>query len=58
MQFVMLCILIDLIQVSCNELLVSSAIDYLDINKSCGLDGIYAEHLKFGSYLIIIIIIF
>ena len=31
------------IQVSCDEL--SSAIDYLDINKSCGLDGIYAEHL-------------
>ena len=38
------------IQVSCDEL--SSAIDYLDINKSCGLDGIYAEHLKFGSYLL------
>ena len=36
------------IQVSYNEL--SSTIDYLDINKSCGLDGIYAEHLKFGSY--------
>ena len=30
---------------------LSSAIDYLDINKSCGLDGVYAEHLKFGSYL-------
>ena len=38
------------IQVSYDEL--SSAIDYLDINKSCGLDGIYAEHLKFGSYLL------
>ena len=38
------------IQVSCNEL--SSAIDYLDINKSRGLGGIYAEHLKFGSYLL------
>ena len=36
------------IQVACGEL--SSAIDYLDINKSCGLDGVYAEHLKFGSY--------
>ena len=50
MQFVMMRILIDPIQVSCNEL--SSAIDYLDINMSCGLDGIYAEHLKFGSYLL------
>ena len=38
------------IQVSCDDL--SYAIDYLDINKSCGLDGIYAEHLKFGSYLL------
>ena len=38
------------IQVSYAEL--SSAIDYLDINKSCGLDGIYAEHLKFGPYLL------
>ena len=38
------------IQVSYNEL--SSAIDYLDINKSRGLDGIYAEHLKVGSYLL------
>ena len=38
------------IQVSYDEL--SSAIDYLDINKSCGIDGIYAEHLKFGSYLL------
>ena len=37
------------IQASCAEL--SSALDYLDINKSCGLDGIYAEHLKFCSYL-------
>ena len=31
------------IQVSYNEL--SFAIDYLDINKSCGIDGIYAQHL-------------
>ena len=38
------------IQVLYDEL--SSAIDYLDINKSCGLDGVYAEHLKFGSYLL------
>ena len=38
------------IQVLNDEL--SSAIDYLDINKSCGLDGVYAEHLKFGSYLL------
>ena len=38
------------IQVSYDEL--SSAIDYLDINKSCDLDGIYAEHLKFGPYLL------
>ena len=39
------------IQVSCNEL--STAIDYLDINMSCGLDGIYAEYLKLlGSYLL------
>ena len=38
------------IQVSCNEL--SSAIDYLEINKACGNDGIYTEHLKFGSYLL------
>ena len=38
------------IQVSYNQL--SSAIEYLDINKSCGLDGIYAEHLRFGSYLL------
>ena len=38
------------IQVSYYEL--SSAIYYLNINKSCGLDGIYAEHLKFGPYLL------
>ena len=38
------------IQVSYNEL--SYAIDYLDINKLCGLDGIYAEHLKLCSYLL------
>ena len=38
------------IQVSYDEL--SSAIDYLDIKKACGLDGIYAQHLKFGSYLL------
>ena len=48
MQFVML--YNTHIQISYNEL--SSAVDYLDINKSCGLDGIYAEHLKFGSYLL------
>ena len=38
------------IQVSYDEL--SSAIDYLDIKKSCGLGGIYAEHLKCGPYLL------
>ena len=38
------------IQVLYDEL--SSAINYMDINKSCGLDGVYAEHLKFGSYLL------
>ena len=38
------------IQVSCNEL--SSAIDCLRLDKACGLDGIYAEHLKFGSCLL------
>ena len=32
--------------------MLALAIDYLDINKSCGLDGVYAEHLKFGSYLL------
>ena len=37
-------------QVTFDEL--SSAIDYMDINKSCGIDGIYVDHLKFGSYLL------
>ena len=29
-----------------------TAIDYLDINKSCDIDGIYGEHLTFSSYLL------
>ena len=28
---------------------IERAIKHLDKNKSCGLDGIYAEHLKFAS---------
>ena len=32
---------------------IESAIGHLDNNKSCGLDGIYAEHLKFCSRWII-----
>ena len=32
---------------------IESAIGHLDNNKSCGLDGIYAEHLKFCSRRII-----
>ena len=32
---------------------IESAIGHLDNNKSCGLDGIYAEHLKLCSRRII-----
>ena len=38
------------IQVLPNE--IAKAISDLDGNKSCGLDGIYAEHLKLGSRLL------
>ena len=31
---------------------IAKAINDLDGNKSCGLDGIYAEHLKLGSRLL------
>ena len=31
---------------------IAKAISDLDGNKSCGLDGIYAEHLKLGSHLL------
>ena len=31
---------------------IAKAISDLDGNKSCGLDGIYAEHLKLGSRLL------
>ena len=35
---------------------IASAINDLDGNKSCGLDGIYAEHLKLGSRLLFILL--
>ena len=35
---------------------IASAIDDLDGNKSCGLDGIYAEHLKLGYRLLVILL--
>ena len=38
------------IQVLTNE--IAKAISDLDGNKSCGLDGIYAEHLKLGSRML------
>ena len=37
------------IQVTAAEVEVEGAIKELDINKSCGLDGLYAEHLKYCS---------
>ena len=35
------------VKVNCTE--ISDAIKSLDSNKSCGLEGIYAEHMKFAS---------
>ena len=35
---------------------IAKAINDLDGNKACGLDGIYAEHLKLGSRAIFVIV--
>ena len=42
----------------CEEMIISSgeiqkAISRLDKNKSCGVDNIYAEHLKYASTTIL-----
>ena len=36
---------------------IAKAINDLDGNKSCGLDGIYAEHLKLGSRLLFTLLV-
>ncbi len=46
---------------SLNDIVVSaaeieSAIKKLDFNKSCGLDGIYSEHLKYSTCLLLVLL--
>ena len=39
----------------CHTLIIIQAIQDLKDSKSCGLDGVYAEHIKHCSDLIILL---